>query len=386
METPQPLLFISTSLGTGGAERMLVKIMTRIDRNRFRPCVVSLLDQGTMGAVLADLGIKVVCLRMNSFWGLLTAPFRLAALIRRNRYTVIQGWMYHGSMLAWLGRRLAGSRAGLSFGIRHTLVDVQREHLNTRIVIWVVARLARKANVCMFNSKVSLLSHFAYGYRAQRVEVIPNGFEIESYFPNPASGQHLRNMLDLGDNLVVGLIARFDPAKDHENFLLAAALVHQRLPQVRFVLVGPNVTDENTFLRTWVREHDLGDVVLLLGERSDIADLNNLFDVACLTSWMEAFPNVIGEAMACGTPCVVTDVGDARYIVGDTGRVVPARDAKALAAAILELLMLPVDARQRLGALARNRIVEKFDMTQVVGAYMHHFDILARESGINNIS
>ncbi|WP_323024136.1 glycosyltransferase [Castellaniella sp.] len=384
MKVPQPLLFVSTSLGTGGAERMLVKIMTRIDRSRFEPCVVSLFDHGTMGAALADLGIEIVCLRMNSFWRMLAAPFRLAALIRRRRCTVIQGWMYHGSLLAWIGRWLAGSSAGLSFGIRHTLVDVSREHLNTRVVIWIVSRLARKADVCMFNSKLSLYSHLAYGYRAQRVEVIPNGFEIEAYIPNPVSGQHLRKVLGLKDHLVVGLVARFDPAKDHENFLQAAALVHRQLPQVRFVLVGPKITNENIQLQTWVQQLGLGDVVLLLGERSDIADLNNLFDVACLTSWMEAFPNVVGEAMACGTPCVVTDVGDVRDIVGEAGRVVPVHNAEALAAAILDLLIMPADFRQRLGVLARDRIVDNFDMVQITKAYMHHFDVLAGKTATGN--
>lgn len=379
MSAPQPLLFVSTSLGTGGAERMLVKVMTRIDRSRFAPCVVSLFDQGTMGAALADSGIEVVCLRMDSLWRMLAAPFRLAALIRQRRFTVIQGWMYHGSLLAWLGRWLAGSNAGLSFGIRHTLVDVRCEHLNTRMVIWIVSWLARKADVCMFNSKLSLDSHLAYGYRPKRVALIPNGFEIGSYAPNPGSGRRLRNMLGLDGHLVVGLVARFDPAKDHENFLRAAALVHGQLPQARFVLVGPNVTFGNVHLRAWVQEQGLSDVTLLLGERSDIADLNNLFDVACLASWMEAFPNVVGEAMACGTPCVVTDVGDARGIVGDTGRVVPVRNAEALATATLELLTMSADARKSLGGRARSRIVENFDMVQIVEAYMHHFDALAKK-------
>lgn len=373
----RPLLFVSTSLGTGGAERMLVKIMSRLDRSRFDPCVVSLFDHGTMGAELTDMGIEVVCLQMDSLWGIVSAPFRLAGLIRRRRFAVIQGWMYHGSLLAWLGRLLAGSRAGLSFGIRHTLVDVRQEHLNTQMVIWIVSWLARRADACMFNSKLSLYSHRAYGYRSRYMAVIPNGFEVATYAPNPDRGQRLRETLGLGNHLVVGLVARFDPAKDHRNFLRAAALVHLRLPQARFVLVGTNMTSENDHLTSWIQEQDLNDVVMLLGERRDIQDLNNVFDVACLSSWMEAFPNVIGEAMACGTPCAVTDVGDARDIVGDTGRVVPSRDPEALATAILDLLSLSPEDRRALGVLARARVVKNFDMAIVADTYMDHFDALA---------
>lgn len=373
----RPLLFVSTSLGTGGAERMLVKIMSRLDRSRFEPCVVSLFDHGTMGAALTDMGIEVVCLQMNSLWKVVSAPFKLAGLIRRRRFVVIQGWMYHGSLLAWLGKLLAGSRAGLSFGIRHTLVDVRREHLNTQMVIWVVSWLARWADICMFNSKRSLYSHRAYGYRSRCMAVIPNGFEVATYAPNPDRGRRLRQTLGLGTQQVVGMVARFDPAKDHQNFLRAAALVHRELPQVRFVLVGTNMILGNDRLSFWIQEQGLGDVVMLLGERRDIQDLNNVFDVACLSSWMEAFPNVIGEAMACGTPCAVTDVGDARDIVGDTGRVVPARNPGALATAILDLLSLSPEDRQALGALARDRIVEHFDMAAVADVYMNHFDALA---------
>ncbi|MDY0310406.1 MAG: glycosyltransferase, partial [Castellaniella sp.] len=137
------------------------------------------------------------------------------------------------------------------------------------------------------------------------------------------------------------------------------------------------MTPENDCLASWIQDLGLKDAVILLGERQDIQDLNNMFDVACLSSWMEAFPNVIGEAMACGIPCAVTDVGDARDIVGETGRVVPAKNPKALAEAIMDLLSMPAEGRQALGALARARIVENFDMAVVVGAYMAHFESLA---------
>src|SRR5690554_1860919 len=148
-----PILFVITGLQTGGAERMLLKLLTYIDRSRYRPYVVSLIDKGTIGESIEALGVPVLALEINSVPGMLFAPFRLARLIRRERFMLIQGWMYHGNLLAWLGRFLAGSQAALSFGIRHTLYDLREEHRNTRLVIKMNAWLSRVAAASLFNSR-----------------------------------------------------------------------------------------------------------------------------------------------------------------------------------------------------------------------------------------
>lgn len=367
------ILFVTTGLQTGGAERMLVKLLKFIDRTRFDPYVISLIDKGTMGAQIEAHGIPVSALHINTIPGLVCAPWRLAALIRRGQFSLIQGWMYHGNLSAWAGRLLAGSRAMLSFGIRHTLYDLMGEHRNTRWVIRANAFVSRFTSSCLFNSQVSVERHRLFGFKSPVMQVIPNGFEIDTFAPDPAGAQSLRTQLGLGDSLVVGLVARFDPAKDHHTFLKAAARVRAERPDTRFVLVGRNVDWDNSQLVSWVRRLGLEESVLLLGERSDISALNSLFDVACLSSHMEAFPNVVGEAMACGTPCAVTDVGDCRAIVGDTGRVAAPRDADALAAAVEQLLQLHGDEREALGRQARARIVANFEITSVVANYMSHY-------------
>lgn len=373
----QPLLFVSTGLETGGAERMLVKILTNIDRSKFEPCVVSLFDRGSMGSAIEQLGVRVVCLNINTVRGALTAPFRLARLIRQQQFKVIQGWMYHGNLFAWLGRLLAGSSAALSFGVRNTLYELNREKPNTRWAIRLNAWLSRYAAACMFNSRLSLDRHQSFGFCASRMRVIPNGFELDAFQPNQRAGDILRETLALGVAPVIGLVARFDPAKDHKNFLQAAVIVRKNLSEVRFVLVGRGITAQNRELMAWIEELGLSDAVMLLGERSDIPDLNNLFDVACLASWMEAFPNVVGEAMACGTPCVVTDVGDCRDIVGDTGRVASPRDPDGLAIALLSLLKLSHDERAQMGILARQRIMSNFDIENITKDYMCYFEMLS---------
>lgn len=372
----KPILFVTTTLGTGGAEQMLLKILQRLDRRQFAPMVVSLLDGGTVGRRIEELGVPVVCLRMDRWHRIVAAPFVLAQLIRRHRFVLIQGWMYHGNVVAWAGRWLAGSKTPLSFGIRQSFYGLARERFNTRWVMRMNAWLSGRMQGCLFNSRFSLKTHGDFGFRGHNMRVIPNGFDLDAYMPRPERGAALRAELELGGAPVVGMVARFHPMKGHHDFLQAAAIVRRTLPQVKFLLVGTGVTGRNRQLAAWIEELDLNNAVLLMGERTDIADLNNVFDIACLASRAEAFPNVMGEAMACGIPCVSTDVGDCADIVGVAGRIVPPGDPASLAAAVLELLNLDRQGRQDLGRAARCSVVARFDMQGVVRQYERYFHSL----------
>ncbi|HUH59515.1 MAG TPA: glycosyltransferase [Candidimonas sp.] len=371
------ILFVTTGLQTGGAEKMLVKMLAHLDRSRFDPWVVSLMDEGTQGAAIRKMGISVSSLRVNTLCGFLSAPWRLAQLMRRKKFEVIQGWMYHGNIFAWLGRVLSGSNAALCFGIRQTLSDIRKEKMHTRLAIRANAILAPHTESCLFNSLASLEKHQAYGFRSRDMSVIPNGFELDSFFPDPIAAGRLRTELTLHGSPVVGLVARFDAAKDHYNFLVAAAKIRSVRQDVTFVMAGRNIVRTNDILFQWIKELKLEDAVVMLGERSDVAQLNNMFDVACLSSYMEAFPNVIGEAMACGIPCAATNVGDCKAIIGDSGSVVPPRDPSALAMAVLNLLALSTSERSSLGAKGRERITEHFDVKKIVGQYEVHYENMA---------
>lgn len=371
----KPILFVITTLGTGGAERMLLKILQHLDREVFEPMVVSLLDEGTVGGQIESLGIPVVCLRMSSLWRITAAPFKLARLIRRHNFMHIQGWMYHGNLLAWLGRVFAGSRTPLSFAIRQSLYGLERERVNTRWVIRLNAWLSGRVEGCIFNSQFSLRTHQSFGFRGANMHVIPNGFDLDMFAPMPTEGAKLRAELALNVRLVVGMVARFHPVKGHFDFLKAAAIVRKSLPEVKFLLAGTGVDNRNIELTGWINELDLNGSVVLLGERPDIAELNSAFDIACLASLAEAFPNVVGESMACGVPCVVTDVGDCAEIVGETGLVAKPGAPESLAAAMLELLLASSQERKTMGQAARSRIAERFSISAVVKQYEKYLAI-----------
>ena len=201
--------------------------------------------------------------------------------------------------------------------------------------------------------------------------IIPNGFDCQILRPDEAARKAVRSELGVTDDTVlVGLVARYHPMKDHIGFLKAAGMVVRSHPEVRFVLAGTGVSSKQPELSEAVKQNELQDHVILLGERSDIPRLNNAFDIACSASaWGEGFSNSIGEAMACGAPCAVTDVGDSAYIVADTGLVSPPRDPQALANAIARLIAMGRSGRQQLGAQARKRVETEFSLPSIVQRY-----------------
>ena len=179
--------------------------------------------------------------------------------------------------------------------------------------------------------------------------------------------------------LIVGLVNRYHPMKGHATFLQAARMVLDTGIEATFVCAGRDVSLANPELAELVRGLGLGDKVRLLGERSDTPRLFAAFDVACMTSvWGEGFPNVVGEAMACGTPCVATDIGEARNLIGSTGRVIPPRNPEVMAGAILELLLSTSETRRTVGEAARSVIASRYSLSQNGAEYASLYRAFAR--------
>lgn len=351
---------------------MLLKLLSLLDRDRFDPIVVSLADKGTLGSEMEAIGVPVHAIGMKPSRPTLQGLIRVRRLVRELRPDLIQGWMYHGNLAAWFSRLFSRRRLPVLWNVRGTQTDLSQvsflSGLAFRLCAWVSSTPERIVN----NSRASARAHTEQlGYPGGKWVVIPNGFDTSLFTPSEEARRSTRLKLALSDGeVLIGLIGRYHPMKDHRNFLEAAALLVKRYPVVRFVLAGKGVNTENIELMTWIEEFGLKEVVHSLGERSDMPRLTASLDIATSSSaWGENFPNVLGEAMACGVPCVTTDVGDTAWIVGETGKVVPIRDPDALAAAWSELIELGAEGRQRLGESARARVVENFSLNVVVRQY-----------------
>ena len=362
------VLHVVTGLMIGGAEMMLLKFVTRSDRARFTHAVVSLGPEGTLTPRFREAGLEVHSLNASALRPRLAA---LCACIREFDPALIQGWMYHGNIAATLGRTLARSRAPVAWNIRQTLYDVRKEKRLTANFVRAGALLSRLPDAIIYNSATGAAQHEKFGYDARRRHLIPNGFDCVQFAPNVEARARVRVQLGMRDSdIVIGLLTRFHPMKDHATFVAAAARVAAIYPEARFLIVGRGVRAPETGILAAIANAGLRDRAVVLGEREDIPDMQSALDIACSSSaWGEGFSNAIGEAMACGVPCVVTDVGDSASIVAKTGLAVAPRDPAALAAAIGELVAAGAERRHALGVAARQRVVGHYALPAVVAQY-----------------
>jgi glycosyltransferase involved in cell wall biosynthesis len=365
------VLHVITNLDDGGAQTVLLRLVAADGRDVHT--VVSLTDAGVFGPRLAAAGATVRMLGLPRRRVTAAGFTRLVRTIRVARTDVVQTWMYHADLLGGLAARLAGVRA-VVWGIRNTDLDRSRVSRQTRLTARACAATSRLVPRGIVScSERAAREHAALGYPSDRMVVVPNGYDLEAFAPDSASRARLRAELGLGsDQALLGMVARWDPHKDHANLISALAFLEDdRVPDWRCALVGRDMDGRNPALRELLARRGLGTRVLALGARDDIPAVMNALDLHVLSSVGEAFPNVVAEAMACGTPSVVTDSGDAALIVGESGWVVPPGEPRVLADAIraaLRELALPA-ARAARAHACRERIARNFGLERMVAGY-----------------
>ncbi len=342
------ILHIINDLALGGSEIALCRLLSLTDRSLFDPVVIFLREPSTLRTRIEALGIPVLGAGMKKPIPSLASIWALTKLVRKVSPDLIQGWMYHGSLA----------------------------------VIKLCALLSGRANGIVFVSYSSRWQHESYGYSRKNNWVIPNGFDVCSLASRPLVRSSLRENLGFSeDALIIGHVGRFHPSKDHVTFLRAAAMLALEHSDVQFVLCGSGVDSNNPTLINLCRELNLIGRAHLLGERADAESLIAGFDVLTSSSQSEACPNVIGEAMACGVPCVVTDIGDMPRMVGSTGHIVPPGDPMAMAQSWKHLIELGAEGRLALGFAARERAINHFSLDSVVHQYESLYRVLAGLSG-----
>jgi len=372
---PLKILHVITGLSRGGAETMLFKLIEELSRNGdFVHSVISLRDGNVFD--FDRLGVPVTLARLNEPLRVPAALYELRRIAREERPDVVHGWMYHANAVACL---IAPKRTPVLAGIRCTL-SASQEKVLTRASIWLGPTLikARHGRV-IYCSEQSRRQHEAAGYPSENASIIPNGFDCERFKPDAEAKTRLASELGLDHGVrFVGHAARYHPMKNHASLIRAFAALGPESRNVHLVLAGRGVRPKNRQLSDMVVASGLAGRVHMIGDRADVDRLFPAFDVYVSSSaWGEAFPNVLGEAMACGVPCVATDVGESAMIVGDTGLIVPPGDDAALAAAMQEIVGLSADARTDLGQRARARICGNFSLPHVAAIYASLYGSLA---------
>ncbi|MGH8539441.1 MAG: glycosyltransferase family 4 protein [Stenotrophobium sp.] len=357
------VLHIIVGLNLGGAELMLKRLIeSSLDNSDFQHSVVSLTDAGEVGEQLLALGVEVQALGMRSVLDAPRVLWQLTRRIRKSRADIVQTWMYHANLWGGLAARIAGNQHVI-WGIRTTDVKAGASR-TTAVISWMCAMLSRwipRAIVCA--AEASRMTHVAVGYDPTRMVVIPNGFDLQRLMATADQRIKLRAQCGFAaDEVVIGIVGRFNRAKDHENFVCAAGLLTRQDNRVRFLMVGRDLDAGNTELARWITQTGYAERFVLLGERADVPACLSAMDIFCLSSRTEGFPNGVGEAMAMGLPCVVTDAGDAAMLVADTGIVVPREAPIALSRGLGGVLAMTPDARQQLGLRAKARMYSEFSI------------------------
>lgn len=377
------ILHVITGLNNGGAEAVLYRLITGDNQNTH--LVIVLMDQGVYGDRLISAGIPVYTLNMPRGRVTIKGVIELYRLVRLIKPNLVQSWMYHADLIGGVVARLAGAKTVI-WGIRGPF-DKQRTSLQTRITIRLCAFFSKWVPITIVsNSEYAAKVHVQAGYCSYKLVNIPNGYSLNQFRPDETARDELLHELNLKhDVILIGMVARFDPYKDHENLFGALSAIARKGRQVICLLVGSGMCTSNQYLMDLIEGYGVQDMVKLIGSRDDIPKIMAALDIHVLSSAAESFPNVLAEAMASGTPCVVTDVGDAALIVGDTGWVVSHSDSVALAQAIQEACLEMKDltkwsTRREAG---RKRVIENYSLERMILSYIKIWDDAINDNRLN---
>lgn len=372
------VVHVIAGLGDGGAQAVLYRVCTHA--SDWKHIVVSLTDEGRYGPLMRERAVEVHTLDMRRGRVTLKALATLRSILRGADATVVQTWMYHADLLGGLLARSVGVKR-VFWNIRHSELHSGKSNRSTIAIAQVCAWLSKTlptAIVCCATRAADV--HVRLGYCSERIKVIANGFDTTYFAPDRKSRELLRSRLELPESLpVFGFVARYHPDKDHETLLSAFSWLVEKGCRAKMLLAGAGLVSTNRALATKIKALHLEEHVQLVGPQTDIPGFMNMLDVHVMSSSSEAFPNVLAEAMACGTPCITTDVGAAAEIIGTTGWVVPPASPEKLGAAMGEAIDQLRDRTSwgQRQALARSRICDLYSIAAMTRAYCSLWDASA---------
>jgi glycosyltransferase involved in cell wall biosynthesis len=370
------VLFLIRSLNVGGAERQLLTLLQTIDRTRFEPVVVTFYAEGLLIPEFVDHKIQVRSAGKKDRWDVIPFLYRLIQIIRAEKPDVINTYLVAANILTILLKPFL-LPARIVISIRHSFVRNEDYDRLTTFLYSLENKIAGWSDLIIINSFIGAELAKKRGIPAGKMVVIPNGIDVEKFHPDTSTREKSKQKYGLPENgIVIGIIGRIDPIKGHKTFLKAAEIIDQIMPGTRYLIVGNGEIQLEKDLTSFSETLCLKDKVYWIPTQKDLLAVYNALDICVSSSIGEGFPNVIAEAMACGIPCVVTDVGDSARIVGQTGEIVPKENAHKLADAILLLAKKGVEERQELGRKARERIIEMFSVEKMVNSTMQEFEKL----------
>lgn len=361
------ILFLLRSFNLGGAERQLILLASGLQQRGYSVRVAVFYAGEPLEAEAKTLGIQIIDLKRKGRWDLLPFFFRLFGLIKREKPDILHSYLQVPNIWSAL-IKIVLPRTKVVWGIRASNVEMKQYGWQWQLTDQAEAFFARIPDWIICNSQAGMLHAVKRGYPREKMSVIPNGIDSARFFPDSKLGSRLRKEWDVQPyQKLIGMVGRMDPMKDYPNFLRAASLLMEQFKDVRFVCVGSGPDKYVQQYRELARSLNLEKSLIWVGEQQDMVGIYNALDVSVLSSaYGEGFSNVLGESMACGVPCVATDVGDAAQLIGDLGEIVHARDSEALTRGVVTLLKRLESEKNKLKNEVVQKITDEFSAAKLV--------------------
>ncbi len=354
------LAFLTRSLDYGGAQRQLVTLAKALDKSQFEVSILTFYSGQPLERELDGTGVRIISLDKNGRWDLLPFLRRLLRQTKELRPEIVHGYLDIPNLLAIFLKPFV--HAQVVWGVRASDVELRQYDWLLRLAARMERVLAGAPDLIIVNSVAAREHHLARGFPASKLVMIANGIDTEVFKRHPAAREKLRKDWGITENTrLIGTVGRIDPVKDLPTFLQGAAIVSRQRPDVHFICVGTGSVEYNERLRVLAKDLGLGDRMIWASARRDLPEVYSALDLLVSSSSSESFPNSVAEAMSCGVPCVVTDVGDSALLVGECGIVAPPRDPERLATGMLAALLSGVNDN------GRSRIIEHFSATRLAG-------------------
>lgn len=362
------IIHIITGLNDGGAEHTLYKVCKYDTLNNH--IVISLTGPGKYYSLLKQLKVKVFYL--NASFLSIHKFYTLIKLIRFFKPEIVQTWLVHADLIGSIAAKLACCDK-IIWNVRYSDFKIGKAKLPTIIIVKILSKFSFFLPIkIVINSKKAKKIYEIEGYDKKKLHYIPNGYDLSILKPNNLKKINFKKKYSLKKNIpLIGNIARFDPKKDHINLIKALSLVRLKNSNFLGIFLGSGIDNDNKLLVSEIKKLNLSKNIKLIGQNNNIAEAMNGIDIYVQSSsYGEGFPNVVAEAMSCGTPCVVTDVGDAALIAKKSGWVVPPNNPKKLANAIEKALIETGNIRHKKRSVkARSIIKSKFDIKNMLNLY-----------------
>ena len=379
------IFHIIIGLNTGGAELMLKRLIESHQSNSsYHHSVVSLTTKGKVGVLLQEMGVEVHALGAHTALDIPRVFWQLVRLIRSERPYIVQTWLYHADLIGGLAAKLAGVRCIL-WGVRTT--ELRKGSYVMIIIRKVLARLSYWIpNMIVVVAERAKQKHINLSYDASKMLVIPNGFNVQTFDVAPELVADFKQFASIkDDDFVIGCVGRLSQEKGQDIFIKSAGLILARFPEFKFLMVGRGLESTSQEMVSLIKKNARLKNFILLGERSDVSVCLRAMNVFCLPSRSEGFPDVLGEAMLSGIPCVSTDAGDASVLGGDDVPIARVDDHKDLAKKLIGIIEKSQQEREKIGQRLSQRIINVYSMEKIASRYQVLYEELEEEGGIKHV-